>query len=550
MPTLEIDGRRITVDAGLTVIQAADHLDLEIPHYCYHPGLSIAGNCRMCLVEIERMPKLQIACNTRALDGMVVHTTTPRVSAARQAVLEFLLLNHPIDCPVCDQAGECKLQDYYMDYGRYHSRMPLGRKVRKGKVIDLGPHVVLDQERCILCTRCTRFLDEVTHTSELAVFERGDHCTIDLFPGQRLDNPYSGNVVDVCPVGALTSKEFRFQARVWYLERTESVCAACSRGCNVDVYHRRGEILRYRPRYNADVNAWWMCDAGRLSYATLQGERRLTQVLVRGERGFDPVPWSEGVAAVVRSLQEVVREAGGGAVAGVASARATNEEIFLLRHLLRDGLGSEAIQGVSWSPADAFEDGFLIRGDKNPNTRGLAALGIPTAPGATATLLQAVERSGVRALILLRTDLAAWLGEEATRKALEAAKLVVVLDSHASETAAYADVLLPLGTHVETEGSFTNCDGHVQRLHPAFAPPGDARPGWSVIAELCQRLGAAGAYSSAASVFDEIGARVPAFQGLRFADLGSRGRRLLPERSVTAPDMAQAPAAGPGLVPG
>ena len=271
MPTLEIDGRQVTVEAGVTVIQAADQLGLEIPHYCYHPGLSIAGNCRMCLVEVERMPKLQIACNTRVLDGMVVRTATPRVSAARQAVLEFLLLNHPIDCPVCDQAGECKLQDYYMDYGRYHSRMPLGRKVHKGKVIDIGPHVMLDQERCILCTRCTRFLDEVTHTSELGVFERGDHCNIDLFPGQRLDNPYSANVVDVCPVGALTSREFRFQARVWYLERTESVCAACSRGCNVDVYERRGEILRYRPRYNPDVNKLWMCDAGRLSYATLQG---------------------------------------------------------------------------------------------------------------------------------------------------------------------------------------------------------------------------------------------------------------------------------------
>ena len=495
------------------------------------------------------MPKLQIACNTRVLDGMVVRTATPRVSAARQAVLEFLLLNHPIDCPVCDQAGECKLQDYYMDYGRYHSRMPLGRKVHKGKVIDIGPHVMLDQERCILCTRCTRFLDEVTHTSELGVFERGDHCNIDLFPGQRLDNPYSANVVDVCPVGALTSREFRFQARVWYLERTESVCAACSRGCNVDVYERRGEILRYRPRYNPEVNKWWMCDAGRLSYATLQGERRLTQVLVRAERGFDPVGWPEGVATVVRRLQEIVRESGGAAVTGVASAKATNEEIFLLQHLLRAGLGSEAIHGVSWSPPDAFEDAFLIRGDKNPNTRGLEALGVPPAPAAVAGLLQALERGEVRALILLRADLVTWLGDAATRQALEKAAFVVLLDSHASETAAYADVLLPVGTHVETEGSFTNCDAYVQRLVPAFPPPGDARPGWSVIAELAQRLGAAGAYATAAAVFDEIGARAPAFQGLRFADLGSRGRRLLPAHVPAAPDGVRAASGGPEPAP-
>ncbi len=548
MPTLEIDGRRITVDTGLTVIQAADQLNLEIPHYCYHPGLSIAGNCRMCLVEVERMPKLQIACNTRVLDGMVVHTATPRVATARQAVLEFLLLNHPIDCPVCDQAGECKLQDYYMDFGRYHSRMPLGRKVRKGKVIDIGPHVMLDQERCILCTRCTRFLDEVTHTSELGVFERGDHCTIDLFPGQRLENPYSANVVDVCPVGALTSREFRFQARVWYLERTESVCNACSRGCSIDVYHRRGEVLRYRPRYNPEVNDWWMCDAGRLSYATLQGERRLTQVLVRGERGFAPVDWAEGIAVTVRRVQEIVRAAGAGAAAGLASARATNEEIFLLRQLLREGLGSEGLRGVSWSPPGAFEDAFLIRGDKNPNTRGLETLGVTATAAGTTALFQALERREIRAVVLLRADAVAWLGEEATRKALEAAELVVLIDSEASETAAYADVVLPIGTHVETEGSFTNCDGQIQRLVPAFPPAGEARPGWSVIAELSQRLGAMRIYPSAAAVFDELAAQVPAFQGLRFADLGPYGRRLLPERSVTAADVARAPAT-PSEVP-
>jgi NADH-quinone oxidoreductase subunit G len=545
MPTLEIDGRQITVDGGATVIQAADRLNIEIPHYCYHPGLSIAGNCRMCLVEVERMPKLQIACNTRALDGMVVRTATPRVAAARQAVLEFLLLNHPIDCPVCDQAGECKLQDYYMDFGRYHSRMPLGRKVHKGKVIDIGPHVMLDQERCILCTRCTRFLDEVTHTSELGVFERGDHCTIDLFPGLRLDNPYSGNVVDVCPVGALTSREFRFQARVWYLERTESVCAACSRGCSIDVYHRRGEVLRYRPLYNPDVNDWWMCDTGRLSFAALQGERRLTQVLVRGERGFDPVPWADAIGTVVRRLQEAVRAGGAGAVAGLASAQATNEEMFLLRQLLREGLGSEGLRGVSWSPPDAFEDDFLIRGDKNPNTRGLEALGVPATAAATTRLLQALERREVLALVLLRADLVTWLGEEGTRKALEAADVVVLLDSHASETAAYADVVLPIATHVETEGSFTNCDGQVQRLVAAFSPPGDARSGWSVLAELSQRLGVVRVYGGAAAVFDEIGAHAPAFRGLRFAELGPHGRRLLPEHGAADAAPAPAPEASP-----
>jgi predicted molibdopterin-dependent oxidoreductase YjgC len=214
MPTLEIDGKSVTVEDGLNVIQAAERLGIEIPHYCYHPALTISGNCRMCLVEIEKAPKLQIACNTRVNEGMVVRTQNERVKTARAAVLEFLLLNHPIDCPICDQAGECKLQDYYMDYDRQPSRFQLEDKVKKEKAVDIGPLIMLDRERCILCSRCTRFLEEVTHTEELGIFQRGNHCQIDLFPGKRLENHYSGNVADICPVGALTNKDFRFRARV------------------------------------------------------------------------------------------------------------------------------------------------------------------------------------------------------------------------------------------------------------------------------------------------------------------------------------------------
>src|SRR5712691_5087855 len=201
MPKLEIDGRKVTVEDGLNLIQAAERLGIEIPHYCFHPGLTVAGNCRMCLIEIDKVPKLQIACNTRVSEGMVVRTTTDRVKQAQAAVLEFLLINHPIDCPVCDQAGECKLQDYYMDYDQQPSRFPLAEKNRKGKALDIGSDVMLDQERCILCARCTRFFDEVTHTHELAIFERGDHNVININPGQPVNNKYAGNVIDICPVG-------------------------------------------------------------------------------------------------------------------------------------------------------------------------------------------------------------------------------------------------------------------------------------------------------------------------------------------------------------
>jgi NADH-quinone oxidoreductase subunit G len=536
MPTLEIDGQSITVEAGLNLIQAADRLNVEIPHYCYHPGLSISGNCRMCLVEVEKMPKLQIACNMRVADGMVVHTQSPKVKAARQAVLEFLLINHPIDCPVCDQAGECKLQDYYMDYGQYRSRVALGQKVRKGKVIDIGSHVMLDQERCILCARCTRFLDEVARTSELGIFERGDHSVIDLFPGGRLDNPYSGNVVDVCPVGALTNKDFRFQSRVWYLERAESVCSGCSRGCSVDVYHRRGTIFRLRPRYNPEVNNWWMCDAGRLSFKALQGERRLTQPLVRTDDGYVAAEWPDALDLVVRRLREVVIRRGPDAVAGIVSGRATNEEVHLFLRLLRAGIGTARVEGVSWSPPDAFEDDFLIRKDKNPNTRGLELFGFsPTGDGVT-TLLAGAERGEVGALLLLRTQLVEWLGNDGVAAALEAAEFVVVLDNDMSEVAAYADVVLALGTHIESGGTFTNCEGQVQRLHEAFPPLGDARAGWTVLAELGRRMGLDGSYGSVRVVFDDIGRQGGPFSTLSFADLGAHGRKAQASATQHAQD--------------
>jgi len=258
MPKVTIDGRTIEVPDGTNLVRAAELADIEIPHYCYHPGLTVAGNCRMCLVDIRAMsakqatplPKLQIACNTVVQDGMVVEASNEKVQQARKAVLEFLLINHPIDCPICDQAGECKLQEYYMDYGRYQSRVQLEQKVHKGKVIPVGADIMLDQERCILCTRCVRFLDEFTETHELTITERGDHCELTLAQGATVDNPYSVNVVDICPVGALTSREFRFQARVWYLDEAKSICAGCATGCNIDVHYRDDEIYRVSVRFD------------------------------------------------------------------------------------------------------------------------------------------------------------------------------------------------------------------------------------------------------------------------------------------------------------
>ena len=519
MPTVEIDGRSIEVADGTTVIQAAESLGIEVPHYCWHPGLSIAGNCRMCLVEIEKVPKLQIACNTRVTDGMKVSTQSEKTKTAQSAVLEFLLINHPIDCPICDQAGECKLQEYYMDYDRQRSRVPLAGKVHKGKALPIGPRVMLDQERCILCARCTRFLDEVTKTSELSIHQRGDHSEIDLAPGKVLDNPYSTNVVDICPVGALTDRDFRFRARVWYLERTPSVCGACANGCNIEIYHREGRIFRFQPRANPDVNHYWMCDAGRESLHTLQGEHRLLRPLVRGKDEFIPSTWSSAITAAEGRLGELAKAHGPGAVGVLVSARATNEEVYLLRRLAT-ALGAR-VAGVSWSPAGAFHDDFLVKADKNPNTQGLRRQGVD--PDGAAGMLEAVGRGDVHALVLHRADLTAWMAAAPVAEALERLAYLVVLDSDRCEAAQFADVVLPLASYAETDGTFTNHAGRVQRVTMAVPPPGDARAGWLVLGELVGRLTGEAPPPSAASVFDALAGECAGFRGLTTASVGLQG---------------------------
>src|SRR5262245_46197447 len=303
MPKLTIDGREIEVSPGTNLIEAARLAGVEIPHYCYHPGLSVAGQCRLCMVDIEKAPRPTIACNTQAADGMVVLTQTDRVLETRKSIMEFHLINHPLDCPVCDQAGECYLQIYYMKHALYDPRM-VDEKVHKPKAVPLGPHVILDAERCILCSRCVRFCDEITKTGELGIFNRGDHSEIGLFPGHTLENKYSGNVVDICPVGALTDRDFRFQVRVWYLDSAPSVCPGCARGCNIDVHvnrrrphHADGRrVARLKPRFNAAVNRWWLCDAGRYGFHFVDDRTRLARPRRRVGAAAQDATWDEALA--------------------------------------------------------------------------------------------------------------------------------------------------------------------------------------------------------------------------------------------------------------
>ncbi len=525
MPKVTIDGTEIDAPDGVNLIQAAERAGIEIPHYCYHPGLSVVGNCRMCLVEVEKAPKLQIACNTRVADGMVVHTKSERTIRAQKAVLEFLLINHPIDCPVCDQAGECKLQDYYMDYDAQASRFPLGKKNKKGKALDVGSGVMLDQERCILCARCTRFFDEVTHTSELAIFERGDHCEIDTYPGRKIDNKYAGNVVDICPVGALTEKDFRFRMRVWYLHRTPSVCAGCERGCSIDIYHHRGRIYRYKPRHNPAVNSYWMCDEGRHGFPALQSETRLTVPLVQDKDRLVPQTWASTLRTLASRIREFGNANGANSIGAVIGAQSTNEEAFALKRLMVDTIGSDRLATVSWSvPGASGDDELLIRANKNPNTRGLAALGLP-AHGLDA-LAGAVAAGELKMLIVMRADLVRILGEEEFVRRFGALDYMVVLDTDANETCQMANQVLPIAAYPELEGSFTNFQGRVQRLSPAFPPPGQALPAIEVLARLGHALDGGERPSSAKDVFAEMAAAESSFRGLSLEALGPNGAEL------------------------
>ena len=485
MPTLRINGVEIATTGPMTILEAAKSAGIEIPHYCYHPGLSVVGQCRMCQVEVEKMPKLATACNTQVADGMVVSTNSPRVEKARRAVLEFYLLNHPLDCPICDRGGECPLQDYTLKYGPGESRS-VEEKVHRTKHQILGPHIVFDAERCILCTRCVRFCHEVPKTGELGVFSRGDRSEINLFPGKVLDNAYSGNVIDLCPVGALTSREYRFQSRPWDLVRhTESVCPLCSNGCNVilDVRHRQTgeELLRIRPRENQAVNRWWMCDEGRFGFGYHHDPSRLRVALRREGQGQVEAPLDDLLARVAEEIRRIVRAHGEGAIGCIVSSRHTTEEMFLARCFFRDVLRTphldHRVRSVQWEAADASEDGFLRRTDKTANSRGARDIDLLPGPGGLDTrgMVAAALGGRIKALVVLEEDLVQDLPDLAVREALGKLEFLAVSSLFPNQTTALAHAVIPAWGVAETAGRFTNQQGRIPTIERALTPPGACR---------------------------------------------------------------------------
>jgi NADH-quinone oxidoreductase subunit G len=486
MPRITVDDRTIEVPEGQTILQALDAVGLlmdgvEIPHYCWHPKLSIDGSCRLCQVEVEGMPKLQIACNTPVQDGMVIRTRSERVQRAREGVMELLLLNHPLDCPICDQAGECKLQDYAFEYGVMESRTREPRRAAK-KRVDLGPTIVFDQERCILCRRCVRFCREVPGTGELGVVNRGDRSVIETFPGTRLENDYSMNVADICPVGALTTRDFRFKVRVWFLEDVPGVCTGCSNGCNVHLGVANNRVYRYVPRRNDAVNQTWICDEGRLSYKEIESGR-LRHARVRGEGPAREVAYAAAVAEAAARLSQVLQAKGPGAVGALASPHATNEDLAVLRRLL-DALRVET-RGVAVVRGRA--DALLIKAEKAANAEGARRLGF----GDAGAVLERVRQGAVEALLVLGHDVLA-SGAVAAPEELAGLGTLVLLDSHQSELQRVAHVVLPVRVAAEKHGTLTNAAGLVQRVVPAVEPPFEAWSEGDVLWRLGRLLGLPG----------------------------------------------------------
>jgi NADH-quinone oxidoreductase subunit G len=511
MPKFTLNNQEIEAKPGQTIIQAAADHGVEIPHYCYHPDLPIDGNCRMCLVDVEKMPKLTPACTTTVNEGMIVRSDNSRVKEAVRGVLEFLLINHPVDCPVCDQAGECRLQDYYMVYGLHTSEIPLSMKVRKRKVIDLGPMVVLDQERCVLCSRCIRFFDHVTQTGEMQFFGRGDHVAIGTFEDRPLDNPYSGNVVDICPVGALTSRDFRFKCRVWFLHATDSVCGGCSTGCSVRIDHRDGAIFRMIPRRNPEVNKSWLCDEGRLSFHELNNTERIQRPLLKGSDGSQaPVGWADALRSVDTRLKEITKVNGSGAVLGFASPSATNEALFLFKRYLQDQMGATEFEFRIASEdknVSEREDEILRRRNKHPNAMGAIKLGLISDDlnGIRGAIEAARDGRIKAAMVMFLAPLVRRAGDDlAEKQVLElvnALEYSVVIAAHAAEWQKAASVVLPVTAWSEEEGTYTNFEGRVQFAGKAVEPVGDALPVWEMFAMLLHASGAESRWMSAEDVF-------------------------------------------------
>ena len=530
--TINIDGKHIAVPKGTNVLEAARLLGIEIPHYCYHPKLSVVGNCRMCLVEmglptvdpgtkapfgdaatgkpkINWMPRPQIGCATNASLGLHIRTNSPMVRECREGVTEFLLINHPLDCPICDQAGECKLQEFSTSYGRGYSRFVEQKNV-KPKRTPLGPRVTLDDERCILCSRCIRFSNEVAKDDVLGFIDRGSYSTLACYPGKKLENNYSLNTVDICPVGALTSTDFRFKMRVWFLKQTPGIDPESSVGANTEIWSREGVIYRITPRRNDEVNDTWMADTGRVLYQQVMADDRLTAPFISGA--------ATATEMALKSAGDLLKA---GPVAIVGSGRSSVEEQFLLKQL------ADALRASTALVSRVGQgDGILISADRNPNVRGALVTGlIPALPVQKLTALATAIDSGKVKTVLT-------VGEDLTAAGLTAAQLakvsIIYLGTHQNATSAAAQVVIPTLTVFEKNGTFVNQQFRLQKFAKAVPGPAGVADDLVTLANLVAAVGGATLSSALGALWPTLAAGVKPLANITYANLPSTGLLLDP----------------------
>ena len=568
--TLTIDGRPITIAKGRTVLQAAIEAGISVPYYCYHPGLSVDGSCRVCIVKIDKMPKLQTSCSTLCADGMVVHTREPEVVEARAGVFEFLLVNHPLDCPVCDKGGECPLQDFSYTFGPAESRMDFPRRVFDGEGVkadvDFGPTLMLNRNRCILCTRCVRFMKEIDGDAQIGIVDRGAGSEIATFQEQGVHSLLSGNLMDICPVGAILTRDYRFKSRPWDNPAVvDTICTLCSKGCNTSAWlkgkpewAKGSRLIRMTPRHNPDVNGYWMCDTGRFDYHWVESDARLRRPMMRGGAVLEPAAWQDVQPRLRDRIQEAGRSpdgleaSGGHAAAGapavrfLVSAHASTEELFVLRRLVEGLMGPDRLNAVTitWTDSKKTQPPgtkFRVSRTDAPNVNGARDLGYPVSlgnegPADLMDLRSSVEGGRVGAVYVLDSGPDGSLGDVAwliTARRSGVLPLLIVQGVVMTELAAAADFVLPGSAYVEKDALYTNEQGRMQSTSRALTPPGDALDDWEILVNLGRSLGLTLTFESTSDVRRALAVAMP---GTPYADAD----RLVFTRPVPARNWLQA----------
>ena len=523
MPSFELDGKTVEFEPGEKILSAAMRAGIQIPHYCYHPGMSVVATCRMCMVDVIDMgngrpaPKLQTSCSMDAVEGMKVETMNEKVKDAKELVMEYLLINHPLDCPICDQSGECVLQDYSFEFGSGKSEMEYSKRVYGWR--DIGTFVALERNRCIHCTRCDRFTREITGTNEFGMFNRGHELTVDTYSDRPMTNQFQGNMADICPVGAITEKEFRFKRRVWKLKKTPSICVGCSTGCNVTIEYDKNEVFRLKPRDNPDVNKWWMCDQGRLTYKDLNiRENRIAHPLGKTAEGFQEISWENAFSAIREKISEL--QPTSNEVIGLVDTHASNEELYLFKKMLKEGFDSDQLffPDLEWEqPVSDFFINSLITSDKSPNRAGARMLGLKGAKSSEEVTSKIP--TGTKVLLVFGKP----FEDENLLSQAGNIPLVINIAAWQSGWSETADVTLPGRLHSEKDATYTNKAGRVQRVNTAIRAFHKTRPDWMILCGLMELLDVDNKADSAEAVFQELSENEKAFQGLQWESIGSDG---------------------------